>query len=61
MLDKFIEHKKYFRKQYRGAKAVDCTCRNHGSCIYCYSTRMYRAKKEMAKAELKIKEYLEER
>ena len=61
MLDKSIEHKKDFRKQYRGAKSADCTCRNYGSCIYCYSTRMYRTKKEIAKAELKIKEYLEER
>lgn len=61
MLDKSIEHKKDFRKQYRGAKAVDYTCRNHGSCIYFYSTRMYKTKKEMAKANSKLKEYLEER
>ena len=29
-LDKAIEHGKEHRKPYRGAKAVDKTCRNHG-------------------------------
>lgn len=38
-LDKGIEHKKEKRKRYRGAKAVDCTCRNHGSCPWCRETR----------------------
>ncbi len=31
-LDKAIEHKKEKRKPYCHAKAVDKTCRNHGSC-----------------------------
>ena len=31
-MNKAIEHGKEKRKQYRGAKAVDSTCRNHGSC-----------------------------
>ena len=30
-LDKAIIHGKEKRKQYRGSKAIDCTCRNHGS------------------------------
>lgn len=30
-LDKAIEHGKEKRKPYKGAKAIDCTCRNHGS------------------------------
>ena len=34
-LDKAIEHGKEKRKQYYGAKAVDRTCRNHGSCDWC--------------------------
>ena len=31
-LDKAIKHGKEHRKPYRGAKAVDKSCRNHGSC-----------------------------
>lgn len=40
-LDKAIEHKKEHRKHYRGSKAWDCTCRNHGSCSYCESNRRH--------------------
>ena len=40
-LDKAIEHGKEKRKPYTGAKAVDCTCRNHGSCAWCMSNRLY--------------------
>ena len=29
-LDKAIEHGKEHRKEYRGSKAIDKTCRNHG-------------------------------
>lgn len=45
-LDKAIEHGKEKRKKYRGSKAVDCTCRNHGSCDWCRSNRTYRFKKK---------------
>ena len=38
-LDKAIKHKKEKRQPYRGSKAIDCTCRNHGSCSYCESNR----------------------
>ena len=34
-LDKAIAHGKERRKPYRGAKAVDKTCRNHGECPAC--------------------------
>ena len=40
-LDKAIEHGKEKRKPYTGAKAIDCTCRNHGSCDWCKSNRLY--------------------
>lgn len=33
-LDKSIQSGKSHRKPYRGAKAIDATCRNHGSCKY---------------------------
>ena len=41
-LDKAIEHGKEKRKPYRGAKAIDCTCRNHGSCTWCRDNRLHK-------------------
>ena len=45
MLDKAIRSGKEYRKPYRGVKAIDCTCRNHGSCPYCMGNRLYNRKK----------------
>ncbi len=50
-LDKAIKHNKEHRKQYRGSKALDCTCRNHGSCSYCESNRTIFDKKARMKVE----------
>ena len=44
-LDKAIEHKKEHRKKYYGAKSIDRTCRNGGSCPYCQENRKYKNKK----------------
>lgn len=41
-LDKAIEHKKEKRKPYRKAKAIDKTCRNHGSCPQCKANRLHK-------------------
>ena len=30
------------KQAYRKSKRFDKTCRNHGSCSYCYSNRMYK-------------------
>lgn len=38
-LDKAIKHGKEKRKPYRGSKAIDQTCRNHGGCAWCESNR----------------------
>jgi hypothetical protein len=58
MLDKSIEHGKEHRKQYRGAKACDKTCRNHGSCEWCKNNRTYRSNKldEKIRFDLKTQE-----
>jgi hypothetical protein len=58
MLDKAIEHGKEHRKQYRGAKACDKTCRNHGSCTWCKNDRTIRSNKldEKIKFDLKTQE-----
>lgn len=46
-MDKAILHGKEHRKPYRGAKAVDRTCRNHGGCPWCEGNRKYRSLKRM--------------
>ena len=40
-LNKAIIYGKEKRKPYYGAKAVDCSCRNHGSCDWCKENRLY--------------------
>ena len=47
---------KEHRKPYRGAKAVDTTCRNHGGCPYCESNRKYFDTKRRKIADEKLKE-----
>lgn len=44
-LDKAIKYGKEKRKPYRTAKAIDSTCRNHGSCKYCENNRLYSSRK----------------
>ena len=46
-MDKAIIHGKEHRKQYRGAKAVDKTCRNHGGCPHCESGRLHKYLRQM--------------
>lgn len=41
-LDKAIEHGKEHREPYRGAKAIDATCRNHGGCPWCEGNRKFK-------------------
>ena len=54
-LNKAIKSGKEHRKEYRGAKAVDNSCRNHGgrhrskignACPYCERGRLYQVRKE---------------
>ena len=44
-LDKAIKYGKEKRKIYRGAKAVDVTCRNGGSDEYAINNRMHSTRK----------------
>ena len=52
-LDKAIKSGKEHRKPYRGGKAVDRMCRNHGGCIWCKRNREYSTKKAEQKADYK--------
>lgn len=46
-LDKAIAHGKEKRKPYRGAKAVDATCRNHGSDKWCEENRRHKMRDKL--------------
>ena len=59
-LDKAIEHGKEHRKPYRGGKAIDKTCRNHGGCPACLSNRMWRVNKLTEKSEIDLSEDIQD-
>ncbi len=56
-LNKAIEHGKERRRPYRGSKAVDYTCRNHGTCDWCKSNRMYNEKRELEKMKCRLTDF----
>lgn len=56
-LDKAIRHRKEHRRPYHGAKAIDASCRNHGTCCWCYGNRMARTRREEEKMEQEEREY----
>ena len=55
--DKSIQSGKSHRKPYRGAKAIDATCRNHGSCKWCGENRTHKNDKRGLAAEQELREY----
>lgn len=54
-LDKAILHGIEHRKSYRGAKAFDSFCRNHGRCDYCKENRLYHTRKNEEKFRLEVR------
>lgn len=56
-LDKSITHGKEHRRLYYGSKAIDRTCRNHGSCPRCEGNRQYANRKRAEGAESRLREY----
>lgn len=56
MLDKAIKSGKEHRKEYRGAKACDKSCRNHGSDDWATANRLYRSNKLLEKSEQDLEE-----
>lgn len=56
-LDKAIQSGKERRRPYRGGKAVDRSCRNHGDCPYCRGNRLISRMRSELDAEDKRKEY----
>ncbi len=56
-LNKAIKHGKEHRKPYTGAKSVDCTCCNHGSCEWCKQNRLYQRNKVNEASRQRLNEY----
>ncbi len=54
-LDKAIKYGKEHRKPYRGAKAVDKTCRNHGSDDWELRNRMIRTLRIKERENMNVK------
>lgn len=55
-LDKAIEHNKEHRKPYRGAKACDKSCRNHGSDDWAKSNRLNSRNRLIEKSNQELEE-----
>lgn len=56
-LNKAITHGKEHRKPYKGAKAIDRTCRNHGSCEWCKGNRTHKNDKKALRQIQELEEY----
>ena len=56
-LNKSIDSGKEKRKPYKGSKAIDHTCRNHGSCDWCRENRMYHTLKEYERTKQELDDY----
>lgn len=56
-MKKAIAHKKEYRKEYHGAKAIDKMCRNHGGCPWCEENRIFKNKQKEKISEEKLNQY----
>lgn len=59
-LDKAIKSGKEHRKQYKGSKSFDRTCRNHGSCDWCKENRLIQSIRAEKESLEKLRDYQEE-
>jgi hypothetical protein len=59
-LYKAIEAGKEKRRQYKGAKLVDCSCRNHGTCTWCQENRLYRTLRELERTQDEMEDELKD-
>ena len=58
-LDKSIQYGKEHRKPYSGAKAVDSTCRNHGSCDWCHGNRIHKNRKRKLATKQRLEDFIQ--
>ena len=55
-LEKSITSGKEKRKQFRGAKVYDSTCRNHGGCSWYAGNRQHKHAKRLVNAKQQLNE-----
>lgn len=55
--DQAILHHKTHRRPYQGAKAIDATCRNHGTCPWCQANRQHQLLRARQAQLARIKEW----
>lgn len=53
-------HNKTVKHPYTGSKAIDRSCRCHGSCDWCRDNRQYQSNKKLQEMKQKLDEFLEE-
>lgn len=58
-LNKAILHGKVKKRPYRGGKAIDRQCRNHGGCNWCEGTRTYNSRKKELVANDILKDFFD--
>lgn len=46
------------KRSYTKSKRFDKTCRNHGSCSYCYGNRMHKVLKKLIPIKKQIEDEL---
>ncbi len=56
-LDKAIEHGKEHRKPYYDCRAIDATCRCHGSCDWCRRNRVHKNERRAPADDPDYEEY----
>ena len=57
---KGIKYGKEHRKPYYGSKAIDETCRNHGSCLWCEENRMYKNIKRIQYMDSQMQDFFQD-
>lgn len=57
-LDKGIKYGKEHRKDYRGSRIFDRSCRNHGTCQFCRENRMFSNFRRAFSSLMQFREYL---
>ena len=61
---KIVSFDRYMGKEHRqkfyGAKAIDSTCRNHGSCPYCSGNRQFKVTKQKQKAAARLNDWYDD-
>ena len=60
-LTKGIKYGKEHRKEYYDSRAVDRTCRSHGSCPWCRGNRFHKFDKQAVSSTQQMREYLFQR